>query len=185
MDLAWLYWTLGATVVWGLGTLAAKPGTDRLGPRTMAIGATAVEGIAFGLVGLVLVRSPLPASAFVPALALLAGVAGALGYVFFYEGLRWGSVGLVGTVTAAYPAITVALSVAILHEGLNVFQAFGLALTGGIQSTTGIAGFTLGGGFGYLARPLVEYPRHHVDVPALPIPQGALIIPRPRKRLPG
>jgi FAD/FMN-containing dehydrogenase len=31
-------------------------------------------------------------------------------------------------------------------------QAHGLALTGGIQSTTGIAGFTLGGGFGYLAR---------------------------------
>jgi FAD/FMN-containing dehydrogenase len=31
-------------------------------------------------------------------------------------------------------------------------QAFGLALTGGVQSTTGIAGFTLGGGFGYLAR---------------------------------
>ena len=31
-------------------------------------------------------------------------------------------------------------------------QAFSLALTGGIQSTTGIAGFTLGGGFGYLAR---------------------------------
>ncbi len=31
-------------------------------------------------------------------------------------------------------------------------QAQGLALTGGIQSTTGIAGFTLGGGFGYLAR---------------------------------
>lgn len=31
-------------------------------------------------------------------------------------------------------------------------QAFGLAVTGGIQSTTGIAGFTLGGGFGYLAR---------------------------------
>jgi hypothetical protein len=31
-------------------------------------------------------------------------------------------------------------------------QAFGLALPGGIQSTTGIAGFTLGGGFGYLSR---------------------------------
>lgn len=30
--------------------------------------------------------------------------------------------------------------------------AFGLAVPGGIQSTTGIAGFTLGGGFGYLAR---------------------------------
>lgn len=31
-------------------------------------------------------------------------------------------------------------------------QIMGLALPGGIQSTTGIAGFTLGGGFGYLSR---------------------------------
>jgi FAD/FMN-containing dehydrogenase len=31
-------------------------------------------------------------------------------------------------------------------------HAFGLATTGGIVSTTGIAGFTLGGGMGYLAR---------------------------------
>ena len=33
-------------------------------------------------------------------------------------------------------------------------HAFGLATTGGIISTTGVAGLTLGGGIGYLAREL-------------------------------
>jgi FAD/FMN-containing dehydrogenase len=38
------------------------------------------------------------------------------------------------------------------HDFDHETQAFGLAVTGGLISTTGIAGFTLGGGLGHLAR---------------------------------
>jgi transporter family protein len=128
MALDWLAWTLGATVVWGLGTFAAKPGTDRLGPRTMGLGAILVEGISFGLVGLFLPRGPLPTDLRFAIAAIFAGSLGALGYLFFYEGMRVGSVGLVGTISAAAPMLTVVLSVLFLGETLGGPQVLGIAL---------------------------------------------------------
>jgi len=128
MALEWLAWALGATALWGLGTLAAKPSTMGLGPRTMGLGATLVEGVAFGLLGLTLPRSPLPSDSLVVLAALSAGVLGALGYLFFYEGMRVGSVGLVGTISAASPLLTVVLSVALLSEALGPYQVVGIGL---------------------------------------------------------
>src|SRR5512137_323232 len=98
MALDWLAWVLGATVIWGLGTLAAKPTTDRLGPRTMGLGTTVIEGVAFGLVGLSLAHGPLPADPRFAVAAVSAGAFGAIGYLFFYEGMRVGTVGIVGTI---------------------------------------------------------------------------------------
>jgi drug/metabolite transporter (DMT)-like permease len=129
MEFNWLALTLGATVLWGLGTLAAKPSTDRIGPRRMALGATLVEGVVFALVGFFLPRGPLPANALLILAAVAAGAWGSFGYIFFYEGMRLGSVGLVGTVSAAYPILTVALSVLILREPLGAFQALGIGFT--------------------------------------------------------
>ncbi len=128
MALDWIAWTLGATLIWGLGTVAAKPGTDRLGPRTMGLGATLVEGIAFGLVGLFLPRTALPADPLFSLSAVAAGALGAVGYLFFYEGMRVGSVGLVGTISAASPMLTVVLSVLFLRESLGPYQVLGIAL---------------------------------------------------------
>ncbi len=128
MPLEWLAWALGATVLWGLGTFAAKPSTGRLGPRTMGLGATLVEGIAFGLVGLLLPRGPLVADAGTILTAIAAGALGAAGYLFFYEGMRVGSVGLVGTISAAGPMLTVVLSVAFLGEVLGTYQVLGIGL---------------------------------------------------------
>ena len=128
MALDWLAWVLGATAIWGLGTLAAKPGTDRLGPRAMGIGTVLVEGTAFGLVGLVLPHDPSGADPALAAAAVAAGALGGVGYLFFFEGMRVGSVGLVGTISAACPMLTVVLSVAILGEALGAFQVLGIGL---------------------------------------------------------
>ena len=46
----------------------------------------------------------------------------------------------------------VAQAGATWHDLDHETQAFGLAVTGGLISTTGIAGFTLGGGIGWLMR---------------------------------
>lgn len=128
MALEWLAWVLGATVIWGFGTLYSKPGTERLGSRAMGVGTILVEGAAFALVGLVLPREALPADPLVPVAAVCAGALGAIGYVFFFEGMRFGTVGLVGTISAACPMLTVVLSVLLLNESLGAFQAAGIAL---------------------------------------------------------
>ncbi len=128
MTLEWLAWVLGATVIWGFGTMLAKPGTDRLGSRTMGVGTIALEGLSFALVGLALPRRALPSDPFIPIAAVCAGTLGAFGYLFFYEGMRFGTVGLVGTISAACPMLTVVLSVLLLNESLGAFQVLGIAL---------------------------------------------------------
>ena len=128
MALEWLAWVLGATVIWGFGTLYSKPGTERLGSRTMGIGTVLVEGAAFAAIGLALPRDALPADPRFAAAAVLAGVFGGIGYLFFYEGMRHGTVGLVGTISAACPMLTVVLSVLFLGEALGILQVLGIAL---------------------------------------------------------
>ncbi len=128
MALDWLAWVLAGTVIWGLGTLAAKPGTDRLGPRTMSVGTVLVEGAAFGILGLLLAHDPLPADPRYAAAAVAAGIFGGVGYLFFYEGMRVGTVGIVGTISAACPMLTVLLSVLFLSETLVPLQVVGIGL---------------------------------------------------------
>ena len=60
--------------------------------------------------------------------AFLAALTGTVGYVFYYEGILVGSVGLMGTVTAAYPAPTILLSLWLLGESISAWQAAGIVL---------------------------------------------------------
>ncbi len=126
MALEWLVLALSAAVLNGFSVLAAKPSADRLGPWVMWLGAIACEGVAFVVAGLVWPRGPGNVDLLFVVAAVSAGVLGALGYVCFFAGMTRGTVGLVGTIAAASPVLTVVFSVAFLGESLGALQILGI-----------------------------------------------------------
>lgn len=124
----WFALSLATAALWGLGTLTSKPATVRLGIRRMVGLVAGGEGILYVVLFLLLRTPPGPSDAGVLLAAFLAGVTGILGYVFYYEGIRRGTVGLLGTVTAAYPVPTILLSLAFLGETFLAGQVIGIVL---------------------------------------------------------
>ena len=61
-------------------------------------------------------------------LALLAGLLGGAGYVFFVKALETGKASIVIPLTALYPAITALVAVVLLGEKISVTQAAGIIL---------------------------------------------------------
>lgn len=124
----WLALSLVTSASWGLGTFASKPATMRLGIRRMIGLVAGGEGALYVILFLLLRDPSVSVDAGLLAAAFLSGIAGIFGYVFYYEGIRTGTVGLLGTVTAAYPAPTILLSLSFLGETLLPAQGFGIVL---------------------------------------------------------
>jgi drug/metabolite transporter (DMT)-like permease len=129
MGLEWLAFALSASVLNGLSTLAAKPSADWLGWRAMTVGATLCEGVAFAIAGFASAPGPISAATTLVLAAVAAGILGGTGYVFFFAGMRRGSVGLVGTISATAPVLTIVLSVSFLGEVLGALQVLGIVTT--------------------------------------------------------
>lgn len=123
----WIYLSLGATMGWGLGQIAAKQGVGVFGPRKMvamvALGEAAVflaTYVAFGAPSLGGGRGLL--------LGLGAGLTGMLGFVAYYETIARGSISRMGTIIAAYPVVTVILALVFLGESISLAQGLGILL---------------------------------------------------------
>ena len=61
-------------------------------------------------------------------IALLAGLFGGLGYIFFIKALEKGEASIVIPLTALYPAVTVILAFLILGEKISIYQVIGVIL---------------------------------------------------------
>lgn len=140
----WLPLALGTTVAWGMGQIIAKRGASTLGPRRMV----ALVGLAeagFFVVVYAAYGFPPLLDLYGAALGMAAGLTGMLGYVMYYEAIARGTISRIGTITAAYPALTVILAMLILLESMSGVHAIGVSLLLGSALLLGYAETGSGG----------------------------------------
>jgi drug/metabolite transporter (DMT)-like permease len=127
-QLPWLAPTLGALFAWGIAQGLVKKYIGEVSAARFCLFyavANAVVNTAFWL----LHDAP---PAFAPEgrqfafWGLLAYVLDGIAWIFYYQSLNYGPISVVGTLSAAYPALTVIFARAFLGEQLTMFQGMGV-----------------------------------------------------------
>jgi transporter family protein len=124
---SWLLNSLVALVCFGLWAFLPKIAVRYISPKSAVIyevlGVFAAGCGFFLAVGRNIdtdVRGILP--------AMLTGVLGTVGFLCFLYALTAGSVSVVATLTALYPAVTILLAVIFLKESITLRQVAGMGL---------------------------------------------------------
>ncbi len=73
-------------------------------------------------------RTKLPPIGAASIAAIIAGLFGGAGYLFFVKALEQGKASIVIPLTVLYPAITAVIAMIILKEKIGVYQGVGIAL---------------------------------------------------------
>ncbi|MBM4218289.1 MAG: DMT family transporter [Gammaproteobacteria bacterium] len=128
-QLPWLAPTLGAFFAWGLAQGLVKKYIGEVSAASFCLYyaiANAVVNVAFWAI-----QDAPPA--FAPEgqqfafWGLLAYVLDGIAWIFYYQSLTYGPISIVGTLSAAYPALTVIFARSFLGEDLTLTQGFGVA----------------------------------------------------------
>ncbi|HHY44320.1 MAG TPA: EamA family transporter [Firmicutes bacterium] len=131
--MSWLTWAVIAAVFWGVGPIFAKLGLEKPDALTaLLIRSVAVVAV---LIAWVLLRGDLRSSLAqvngrTLVLLLLEGAsASVLAHFAYFKALQEGSIAGVVPIAAAYPLISVALSVILLGSRLSVGKGIGAIVT--------------------------------------------------------
>jgi transporter family protein len=123
----WLINSLVALVCFGLWGFLPKIAVRYISPRSALVyevlGVVTVGCIVLLTVGKGIstdVRGTLP--------AVLTGIFGTVGFLSFLYAVNEGSVSVIATLTALYPAITIALAMVFLKETVTLRQLAGIGL---------------------------------------------------------
>lgn len=128
-QLPWLAPTLGALLAWGLAQGLVKKYIGEVSAASFCLYyaiANAVVNLTFWAVH----DTPPPFAAEGQQFAfwgLLAYLLDGVAWIFYYQSLTYGPISIVGTLSAAYPALTVIFARTFLGEELTLTQGLGVA----------------------------------------------------------
>jgi uncharacterized membrane protein len=121
----WFFLAGLSILFWGLAVVFAKISTPKLGVARVACLISPIEGAMY-FAGYISFRSNVAVSLEYGALGLASAFVGMIAYICFYESMVDGQVAILGTISAAYPALTVIGALVFLSEKLTTLQALGL-----------------------------------------------------------
>ncbi len=128
----WFVLALVVVFLWGSDGIFAKLSTPHLGVTRIAVLMVIVDGIMYS-VGFYYWRDSLPITLGDGVLATASCVVGGIAYLCFFESITDGQIAIVGTISAAYPVLTVIGALVFLSETLTVIQATAIvAIIGGV-----------------------------------------------------
>lgn len=121
----WFIFAIIALLLWGVWGFFPKLATNYISPRSVLI-FQAIAGIVVMLIVLASLNFKPEIHAKGITFALLAGLAGSIGGIFFLYAVSKGKASVVVTTTALYPIVTILLASLILKEPITLKQGIGI-----------------------------------------------------------
>jgi transporter family protein len=122
----WFVLAILAAFLWGFATIFVKLSTPKLGVTRIAGLVVVIEGTIY-FAGFFFWHNNTAIDLEYGALAAASAFIGIVAYLCFFESMVDGQVAIVGTISAAYPSLTVIGALAFLSESLRATQLIGVA----------------------------------------------------------
>jgi transporter family protein len=128
----WFALATAVAFLWGFDGILAKLSTPKLGVPRIVVLIALVDGFVYFL-GFCYWRDNLPITLGDGVLATTSCVVGAVAYICYFQSITDGQIAIAGTISAAYPALTVIGALVFLSETVTSTQAVSLvAIIGGL-----------------------------------------------------
>jgi len=123
----WLLYSLLCLLLWGLWGFALKIAYQNLSwIQTYFL--SSLASFTLMLIIILYHRMKLPTMNTATIAAIIAGIFGGAGYLFFVKALEQGKASIVIPLTALYPAITAIIAFIVLREKISIYQGIGILL---------------------------------------------------------